>query len=168
MPPKSLFTAIKGSKSTITKKATIEVDVQGHKEIRTYLVSNLMDWDAIIGHSMLHHLNRVMNVKDNRVSIQSHGKIRYDLNMLHGVTETPVMQAAATNTEDNDSPCDIPISYDSSSHAYKTDTDEDTTDSSSDSDEDPALSHYRSDNDSQDRPEEQGNQILDETPTLHP
>ena len=33
MPPKSLFTAIKGSKSTITKKATMEVDVQGHKEI---------------------------------------------------------------------------------------------------------------------------------------
>ena len=69
MRPKSLFTAIKAYKSTMTNKATIEVDVQGHKEIRTFLVSNLMDWDAIIGHPMLHHLNTVMNVKDNRVSI---------------------------------------------------------------------------------------------------
>ena len=31
MPLKSLFTAIYGSKSTMAKKATIEVDVQGHK-----------------------------------------------------------------------------------------------------------------------------------------
>ena len=43
MPRKSLFTAIQGCKSTMTKKATMEVDVQGHKEIRTFLVSNLMD-----------------------------------------------------------------------------------------------------------------------------
>ena len=113
MPPKSLFTAIKGSKSTITKKATIEVDVQGQKEIWTFLVSNLMDWDAIIDHPMLNHLNTVMNVKDNRVSIQLNGQMRYDLNILDRVTETPVMQAAATYTEDYDSPYDSPISHDS-------------------------------------------------------
>ena len=69
MPPKSLLTATKGSKSTMTKKATIEVDVQAHKEIRILLIRNLIDWDAIIGHPMLPHLNTVMNVKDNRVSI---------------------------------------------------------------------------------------------------
>ena len=86
----------------MTKKATIEVAVQGNKEIRTVLVSKLMDWDPIIGHPMLHHLNTVMHVKDNRVSIQLRGKMRYDLNMLDRVTETPVMQAAATFTEDYD------------------------------------------------------------------
>ena len=59
----------------MTKKATIEVDVQGHKEIRTLLVSNLVDWAAIIGHPMWHHLNRVMNVKDKSVSIQPKGKM---------------------------------------------------------------------------------------------
>ena len=123
----------------MTKKATIEVDVQGHKEIRTFLVSNLMDWDAIIGHPMCHHLNTVMNDKYNSVSIQAKGKMRHDLNMLDRVTETRVMQAAAKYTEDYDSPYDSPISYDSSSHAHETDTDEDTTDSSSDSDEDPGL-----------------------------
>ena len=54
--------------------------------------------------------------------------MRYDLNMLDRATETPVMQAAATYTEDDDSPYDSPISYDSSSHAHETDTDEDTPD----------------------------------------
>ena len=134
MPPNSLFTAIKGSKSTMTKKATIEVDVQRHKEIRTFLVSNLIDSDTLIGYLMLHHLNTVMSVVDNRVSIQGGGKMRYDLNILDRVTETPVMQAAATYTEDYESPYDSPISYDSSSHAHETETEEDTTDSSSDLD----------------------------------
>ena len=169
MLPKSSFTAIKGSKSTMTKNATIEVDMQGHKEFRTFLVSNLMDWDAIIGHPMLNHLNRVMNVEDNRVTIQTRGKMRYDTNMLDSVIETPVMQAAAPLTQGYDSPYDSPISYDSSSDAYETETDADTPDSSvSDSEEEPALSHHTSDNDSQGRPEEQGDQMLDENPTLHP
>ena len=110
MPHQFLFTAIEGSKSTMTKKATIEVDVQGQKEIRTLLVSNLMDWDAIIGHLMLHHLNTVMNVNDNSVSIQPKGKMRYDLNMLARVTDIPVMQAAATFTHEYDSPYDSPLS----------------------------------------------------------
>ena len=136
----------------MTKKTTIEVDMQGHKEIRTLLDSNLMDWDAIIGHPMLHHLNTVMIVKDNRVYIQPEGKMTYDFNMLVRVTGTPVMQAAATYTEDHDSPHDSPISYDSSSYAYETDTDADTTDSStSDSEDEPALSNHTSDNDLQGR-----------------
>ena len=109
MPHKSLVTVIKGSKSTITKKASIEVDVQGHKGIRTCLDSNLKDWDAIMIHTMWHHLNTGMNVKDNRVSIQPRGKMRCDLHMLDRVTETPVMQAAATYTEDHDSQYDSPI-----------------------------------------------------------
>ena len=40
LPPKSLFTAMKGSKSTMTKKATIEVNVQGQKQIGSFLASN--------------------------------------------------------------------------------------------------------------------------------
>ena len=153
----------------MTKKATIEVDVQGYKELRTFLVSNIIDWDAIIGHPMLHHLNTGMNVKDNRVSIQAKDKMRYDLNMLDRVTETPFMQAAATHTEAYNSPYDSPISYDSSSHTYETESDEHSTDSSaSDSGEEPTLSHHTSDNDSQGRPQQQGYQMLDATPTLHP
>ena len=168
MTAKSLFTENKGSKSTITKKSSIEVDVQGYKEIRTFLLSNLMHRDAIIGHPMLHHLNTVMRIKDVRVRIHPAGKMRYDFNMHDRVTETPVMQAAATYTEDDDTPCDSPISYYALSHALETETDDDTTDSSSDYEEEPALSHYTSDNDSQARPEEQGYLMLDETTTLHP
>ena len=67
-----------------------------------------MDWDAIIGHPMLHHLNTVMNVEHNRVSIQSKGKMRYDLNMLDRVIETPLIQTAATFTDDYESLYDSP------------------------------------------------------------
>ena len=91
--------------------------------------------------------------------------MRYDLNMLDRVTEYPAIQAAATFTEEYDSPYDSPISYDSSSHAYETDTEDS---SASGLEEEPALSHHTSDNDTQGRPEEQGYQMLDETPTLHP
>ena len=54
-----------------------------------------------------------------------------------------------------------------SSHAHRTGTYEDTTDSARNSEEKPALSHHTSDNDSQGRLEQQGYQMLDETPTLH-
>ena len=169
MPTKSSFIAINESKSTITKGATMKVNVQGHKENGTFLVSNLMDWDAIIGHRMLHHLNTVMTVEDNRVTIQPTGKMRYYFNMVDRVTDTPVMQAAATFTEGLDSSYVLPLSYDSSSHAYETETDEDTTDSSaSDSEEEPASSHHTPDSDSQGRPKEQQYQMLDASPTLHP
>ena len=95
--------------------------------------------------------------------------MRYDLNMLDRVTETPVMQAAATFTKDYDSPYDSTIPDDSSSHAHATATDADTSDSSaSNSEEEPAFSHHTSDNDSQGRPAERRYQMLDETHTLHP
>ena len=164
MPPKSLFITIKGSKSTMTKKAFIEVDMQDHKEIRTVFDSNLIDWDAIIRHPMLQHLNTGMNVKDDRVFIQPNGKMRYELNRLDRVTDTPVLRAAATFTEEYDSPNDLQISYDSSSHADKTETEDS---SPSDSEGEPALPHI-SDNDTQGRQEEQVYQMLDGTPTLHP
>jgi len=38
---KILGTAIRGSKSYINAKATVEVDVQGHKETITFYVANL-------------------------------------------------------------------------------------------------------------------------------
>ena len=169
MSNKFLFTASEGSKSTMTKKATIEVDVQGYKGITTFVVSDLMDWDAIIGHPMWHHHNTVMTVKDNRLSIQARGKMRYDPDMLNTVTETHVMHATATWTEDYDSACDSPISDDLSTDKCETETDEDTTDSSpSNSEEEPTLSHHTSNNDTQGRTEEQLYQMHNESPALHP
>ena len=40
-------------------------------------------------------------MKHQRESIQPQGKMKYDLNMLDQVTETPVMPTAATITEDS-------------------------------------------------------------------
>ena len=48
--------------------------------------------------------------------------------MFDTVTESPMMQASATYTED--SSYDSPISNDSTSHAHDTGTDEDISDSS--------------------------------------
>ena len=75
--------------------------------------------------------------------------MRFDFNILVRVTGTPIVQAAATFTEDYDSPYDSPVSCDSSSHPHETETDKDTCDSSaSDSEEEPTLSPHISDNDS--------------------
>ena len=95
--------------------------------------------------------------------------MRYDLNMLDRVTETPVIQATATCIEDYDCLYDSPIYYDVSSHAHETGTDKDTTDSfSSDLAQEPALSHHTSDNNRQYRPQEQGYLMLNGTRTWHP
>ena len=47
MDAKPLETAIKARRSTMTKKATVELDIQGNKITRIFYVSNLRDWDAI-------------------------------------------------------------------------------------------------------------------------
>ena len=99
-----MFTTIMESKSKISKKATIELDEARYIEIRTFLVTNLIYCDASIGHLMLHNLNTIMNVEDDRVIMEANGKMRYDHNMLDTVTDTPVMQAAAIFTEDYNSP----------------------------------------------------------------
>ena len=138
MPAKSLFIAIKGSKSTLTRRATIEVDVQRQKEIRTFLVSNLIDWDVIIAYLILHHLKSVIHIKDNRVFIQPKGKMRYDHNMLDRVTVTLIMVAEATFTEEYDLPYDSPLSYDSSSNAHTTEAE---YTSAINSEGEPALPH---------------------------
>ena len=117
---------------------------------------------------MLYDLNNVMNVNDNRVPIQSKGKMIYNLNMLDSVTETPVMHAAATFIGNYDSSYDSATSHDSLSHTCETKTDTDTTDwSASDSEGEPVLSQHIFDNDLPGRLAEQGYQMLDTTTTLH-
>jgi len=79
---KILGTAIKGSKSYINAKATVEVHVQGHKENITFYVANLNEWNAILGNPALTTLRAVMNIAENQVSIYSRGKEPLELQML--------------------------------------------------------------------------------------
>jgi len=79
---KILGTAIKGSKSYINAKATVEVDLPGHKETIIFYVANLNEWNAILGNPALTTLRAVMNIAENQVSIYPKGKEPIELQML--------------------------------------------------------------------------------------
>ena len=82
MDAKPLETAIKGSRSTMIKKRTVERNIQGNKIRRTFHVSNFGDWDVIAGQAFLTTLNVIMDAKNNKVYIQLTGKPRQQLHML--------------------------------------------------------------------------------------
>ena len=77
MDANPLETAIRGSRSTITKKPTVELNIQGNKISRTLYVSNLTAWDAIIAQPVLATLNVIMDVKNDKVSILHIRKARH-------------------------------------------------------------------------------------------
>jgi len=79
---KILRTAIKGSKSYMSAKATVEVDLPGHKENITFYVANLNEWNAILGNPALTTLGAVMDIAENQVSMYPRGKESITLQML--------------------------------------------------------------------------------------
>ena len=76
MDAKPLETAIKGRRSTMTKKADVELNIQGNKISISFYVPNLTDWHSTLGQPLLATLNVIMDVKNNQVSIQPIGKSR--------------------------------------------------------------------------------------------
>jgi len=79
---KILGIAIKGSKSYINAKATVEVDLQGHKEKITFYVANLNEWNAILRNPALTTLRAVMDIAENQVSIYPREKEPITFQML--------------------------------------------------------------------------------------
>jgi len=79
---KILGTAIKGSQLYINTKATVEVNLQGHKETITFYVANLNEWNAILRNPTLTALRAVMDIAENQVSIYPRGKESITLQML--------------------------------------------------------------------------------------
>jgi len=79
---KILGTAIKESKSYINAKATVEVDLQDHKECITFYVANLNEWNVILGNPALTTLRAVMDIAENQVSTYPRGKEPIELQML--------------------------------------------------------------------------------------
>ena len=118
MDAKPLETAIKGRRSTMTKKATVELNIQENQSRRTLYVSNLRDRDAILGQPFLATLNVILDMKHNMVSIQPTGKPRKQLYILP-LQSNAVSTAACSIYDYNHD-----ISYDLSSHAPGTDTEE--------------------------------------------
>jgi len=92
--PKTLETAIKGSKSSLHHKLIADVDMQGHMEKIPFYACNLKTWDAILGEPALKSLNAVMYTAENRVTIQPKGKPEQELIMLDKKKE-PQMSTAS-------------------------------------------------------------------------
>ena len=65
-----LTTTIKGSRSTIIHKATVNIDIQGYKIQRTLYVCHLQDCDIILGEPALSALKAIKEIADNKVSIK--------------------------------------------------------------------------------------------------
>jgi len=67
---KPLETAIQGSRSSMTNKTTVLINVQGYEEERIFCAANLRNWNAILGELSLKKLKAIMNIHDNIISIQ--------------------------------------------------------------------------------------------------
>jgi len=70
MEKKPLETASQGSRSPMTNKTIVLIKVQGYEEERTFYAAILRNWDAILGELGLKKLKAIMNIHDNRISIQ--------------------------------------------------------------------------------------------------
>jgi len=81
MEKKPLETAIQGSRSPMTNKTTVLINVQGYEKERTFYAANLRNWDAILVEPALKKLKVIMNIHHNMISIQPPGMGRYNLIM---------------------------------------------------------------------------------------
>ena len=102
----------------MTKKATDELNIQANEISRTFYVSNLIDWDAILGQPSLATLNVIMDVKNNEVSIQPTGKPRHQLDILQKQSHAVSTAACSINNYDDD------ICNSTSSYVPETDTED--------------------------------------------
>ena len=118
MDTKHAGTAIKGSRAIITKKATVELNIWGHKISRTFYVSNFTKWNAILAQPFLSILHVMIDVRNHKYSIQATGKPRPYLYILH--KQSHALSTAACSIYN----CDNHITNHSSSHAFESDTDD--------------------------------------------
>jgi len=94
MEKNPLETAIQGSKSPMTNKTTVLINIQGYEEERTFYAGNLRNWDAILGEPALKKLKAIMHIHDNMISIQPPGMARYNLIMLQKTGNDSIRSAA--------------------------------------------------------------------------
>ena len=98
----------------MTKKATVELNMQRDKISSTFYVSNCGDWDAILGQPFQATLHVIMNVKNNKVSIQPTEKLRQQLHMLQKQAHAVSTAACSIYDDDdfsNNSSSDAPETY---------------------------------------------------------
>jgi len=94
MEKKPLEIAIQGSRSPMTNKTIVLINVQGYEEESTFYAAHLRNWDAILGEPVIKKLKAIMNIHDNIISIQPSGMARYDLIMLQKTGNDSIRSAA--------------------------------------------------------------------------
>src|SRR5437016_4435529 len=82
MQRKPLETAVQGSKSMMTHKADLDLDIQGYKVKIPFYAANLKSWDVILGEPALTELDAIMDIKHNATSIKPKHQPRMELLMM--------------------------------------------------------------------------------------
>ena len=71
--PKTLATAIKGSKGTVDKTCDVELNWGGYEETRMFYVAHLSGWDMILGKPALQDVRTTISAGRTPVTIQPAG-----------------------------------------------------------------------------------------------
>ena len=79
--PKTLATAIKGSKGTVVKTCEVELNWGGFEETRMFYVAHLSGSHMILGKPALHDVRATISVGTAPVTIQPPGRDRFPLRM---------------------------------------------------------------------------------------
>ena len=98
--PKTLATAIKGSKGTVDKTCDVELNWGGFEETRMFYVAHLSGWHMILGKPGLQDVRASISAGTAPVTIQAPGMDRFPLRMWRGnrVTDQKSELSTAANS----------------------------------------------------------------------
>ena len=82
--PKTLATAIKGSKGTVDKTCEVELNWGGFEETRMFYVAHLSGWDIILGKPVHQDVRATISAGTAPVTIQPPGMDRFPQRMWRG------------------------------------------------------------------------------------
>ena len=94
--PKTLVTAIKGSKGNVDKTCEVEINWGGFEETRMFYVAHLTGWDMILGKPALQDVRAPISAGTAPVTIQPPGMDRFPLRRWRGTRVTDQKSDLAT------------------------------------------------------------------------
>src|SRR5438105_13165543 len=95
MQRKPLETAVQGSKSMMTHKAELDLDIQGYKVKIPFYVANLKSWNIILGEPALTELDAIMHIKQSATFIKLKDQSRMELKIMQRLGDSDRVISAA-------------------------------------------------------------------------
>src|SRR5437868_4470289 len=107
MQRKPLETAVQGSKSIMTYKVDLDLDIQGYKVKIPFYIANKKSWDVILAEPALTELDAITDIRQNATSIKLKHQTRMELKMMQRSGDIDRVTSAAqrmqlTGETDND------------------------------------------------------------------